>query len=398
MTFEQGTKGYVVQDGRFVKARLESNKKDITAFVEQKVRLSARHLGGKIVYRGNAWEVDASGVGGITTTSHSSLRQSAESNSYDNAYTVRLERTPVVTKTSEERSKLQNYMSLQPNTIVLSSLKWTALCRAVDKGKNMLLVGEAGTGKTETVVAISEALDRELFRINLGSSQDPRAVLIGVMHFDKEKGTHFVPSEFVKAIQTPNAIVLLDEVSRAHPEAVNILMTVLDLKQRYLRLDEGGEIIKVHPTVSFLGTANIGMEYSATRKMDKALKSRFTFIEMEPMSIEHEFKFLSKKFDGEVEPELIRSIAEIAGATRSELLSTNPKISDSISTRHTIEALEFMQDGFTLTEVAELVFYPLFSPDGGGSSERTFVKQIVQKHLPNTATTSKLFGLSDVVD
>jgi hypothetical protein len=48
--------------------------------------------------------------------------------------------------------------------------------------------------------------------------------------------------------------------------------------------------------------------------------------------------------------------------------------------------------------VAELVFYPLFSPDGGGSSERTFVKQIVQKHLPNTATTSKLFGLSDVVD
>ena len=42
----------------------------------------------------------------------------------------------------------------------------------------------------------------------------------------------------MKAISTPNAVILLDELSRAHPDAWNILMINLDQGQRYLRLDE----------------------------------------------------------------------------------------------------------------------------------------------------------------
>ena len=57
-------------------------------------------------------------------------------------------------------------------------------------------------------------------------------------------------------------------------------MTVLDYGQRYLRLDEadGQATVKVADGVTFVATANIGNEYTATRQLDKALHDRFTVI------------------------------------------------------------------------------------------------------------------------
>ena len=62
-----------------------------------------------------------------------------------------------------------------------------------------------------------EGYNMEIF--NLGSTQDPLFTLIGNTQFDTKKGTVFSPSPFVKAIQTPNTVIVLDEISRAHPEA-----------------------------------------------------------------------------------------------------------------------------------------------------------------------------------
>ena len=130
------------------------------------------------------------------------------------------------------------------------------------KGDNLMFLGPSGCGKTMSVYAVKQVLDRPFFYFNMGATQDPRGALIGNTHFKPEVGTYVAESEFVKAIQTDNAIVLLDEISRAHPDASNILMTVLDKAQRYLRLDEKPEspVIKVNPSVSFFLTANVGSE------------------------------------------------------------------------------------------------------------------------------------------
>ena len=101
-----------------------------------------------------------------------------------------------------------------------------------------MMTGPAGCGKTMAAKSLVDALDRPNFYFNLGATQDPRATLIGNVHYNKAKGTYFSESLFVKAITTENAVILLDELSRAHPDAWNILMTVLDEGQRYLRLDE----------------------------------------------------------------------------------------------------------------------------------------------------------------
>jgi hypothetical protein len=38
-------------------------------------------------------------------------------------------------------------------------------------------------------------------------------------------------------------------------------------------------------------------------------------------------------------------------------------------------------DGFDLFEAAEISIFPFFSNDGGVDSERTYVKQLVQKYV-----------------
>jgi MoxR-like ATPase len=277
---------------------------------------------------------------------------------------------------------IQNSYSLKPKDLVIKELKWKYLIRSAVRGKNIMMTGPAGCGKTLAAKSLVNALDRPNFYFNLGATQDPRATLIGNVHFEKSKGTYFSESLFVKAIQTPNAVILLDELTRAHPDAWNILMTVLDQGQRYLRLDEqdGQATINVAEGVCFVATANIGNEYTATRQLDKALMDRFVVIEMDTLTDDQEHGLLEYMFPT-VESAMLKNVASIAFLTRSESLADNPRITSGISTRTSVEIAGLLFDGFTIEEAADITIYPQYDADGGVDSERTFVKQIVQKFL-----------------
>jgi MoxR-like ATPase len=278
---------------------------------------------------------------------------------------------------------LKNCDRLKPDTLIMNSLKWKYLMRSVLRGRNTMLTGPSGCGKTLAVQTVAQVLpDRAFFYFNLGATQDARSTLIGNTHFDKTRGTFIAEALFVKAIQTPNAILLLDELSRAHPDAHNILMTVLDQNQRYLRIDEHPETptIKVAKGVTFLATANIGAEYTATRVLDRALTDRFVIVEMDTLGLEQEVGLLSRIY-GDVDASQIQAIGEIADHTRKQIKSDDPKVSTLISTRMTVEMAGLLFDGFTLAEAAEACIYPFYSDAGGVDSERTYMKQLVQKYL-----------------
>ena len=269
---------------------------------------------------------------------------------------------------------------LKPQGLMMSELKWKYLIRSAVRGKNIMMTGPAGCGKTMAAKAVVNSLDRADYYFNLGATQDPRSTLIGNTHFEKEKGTFFSKSLFVEAIQTPNAVILLDELSRAHPDAWNILMTVLDYGQRYLRLDEadGSDTIKVADGVTFVATANIGNEYTSTRVMDKALMDRFTIVEMDVLSEDDETTLLNYMFP-HVDSIVLGNVAKIASLTRSESNSDTARITSGVSTRTTVELCGLLYDGFSLEEASEVSIYPQYDSTGGVDSERTFVKQIVQK-------------------
>ena len=288
-------------------------------------------------------------------------------------------------------------VGLRPDTLVMPDLKWKYLVRSAMRSKNIMMTGAAGCGKTMAAKKLVEALDRPNFYFNLGATQDPRGTLIGNTHFKKEEGTTFAESLFVKAIQTKDAIILLDEISRAHPEAWNILMTVLDQGQRYLRLDEheNAPTIKVAEGVTFIATANIGTEYTATRAMDRALVDRFIIVEMDTLSQEQETGLLMKLHPN-VTKEQASNIAEIASITRKEIKSDAPRLTNAISTRLSVEMTGLLEDGFTLPEAAEVCIYPFFDEDGGVDSERTFMKQVVQKYCGEVEESEDLFNAEEI--
>ena len=369
----------VTQEGRFLKA-ITAEGRDVSNQIDRGLRRSAAETNRQLM-----------------------LDQVTGNWSFANQVAQTQESAPIelVDPNSEHevvKTFIHSSIGLKPEQLIMSDLKWKYLVRSSMRGKNIMMVGSAGSGKTMAAKYLVTALERPDFYFNLGATQDPRATLIGNTHFSKEEGTYFSESLFVKAIQTENAVILLDELSRAHPEAWNILMTVLDLNQRYLRLDEkdGAPTIKVAPGVSFIATANVGNEYTSTRVMDRALMDRFITIEMDALDQDMEYRLLKMKYPAAHDAS-VKAIAEIASITRKEIKATNPKLTSTISTRAAVEVVSLIYDGFSLAESAEVAIYPFFSEDGGVDSERTYVKQIVQKYCVNPDMEgADLFGADEI--
>lgn len=369
----------VFQEGRFIKA-ITNEGKDVSNQIDRGLRRKALEINSQLMLDKVTGEWAFA-----TSAAKSAVAAPVE-----------------LIATNSEHAVMKTFIhasaTLKPEQLIISDLKWKYLVRSAMRGKNIMMTGPAGTGKTMAAKYLVSALERPDFYFNLGATQDPRATLIGNTHFSKENGTYFSESLFVKAIQTENAVILLDELSRAHPEAWNILMTVLDLNQRYLRLDEkdGAPTIKVASGVSFIATANVGNEYTSTRVMDRALADRFITIEMDQLDTDMEYRLLKMKYPA-ANDVAVKSIAEIASQTRKECKSSNPKLTNSLSTRAAVEVASLIYDGFTLSEACEVGVYPFFSEDGGVDSERTYVKQIVQKYCVNPDAENKdLFGTDEI--
>jgi hypothetical protein len=128
--------------------------------------------------------------------------------------------------------------------------------------------------------------------------------------------------------------------------------------------------------------------------MDKALMDRFIIVEMDVLTADEEHGLLNYMFP-HVDSDLLKSVAEISSSTRSESKSEAGRLSGGISTRTSVEIAGLLFDGFGLDEAAEVTVYPQFSDDGGLESERTFVKQLVQKYVSD-GSSDDLFNEEEV--
>ena len=96
-----------------------------------------------------------------------------------------------------------------------------------------LFLGPTGTGKTELALQLGEALGQKLVRFDMSEYMESHKVasLIGsppgyVGYGDGSSGSGRLINELE---QNPNCVLLLDEVEKAHPEILNILLQILQL-------------------------------------------------------------------------------------------------------------------------------------------------------------------------
>lgn len=299
-------------------------------------------------------------------------------------------RNPILLNDAEISEFVKTCGSLKPSFLKIPEVVWRYAVWSVLRGHNLLLMGASGFGKTTVVRAVCQALNRRLEIVPCGQSQDALSTLVGNTHYDKEKGTFVARAQFIKALETPHCVILLDELSRAHPDAHNILMPVLDYTQRYLRIDQEKDtpIIPVAEGVCFTATANVGTEYTATRVMDRALLDRFSVLVLEPPTKPEEQELLTELYPL-LDNDLIKAVTEISEGSRKEVKTEQPRIDTMISTRKVVEMGNMLMDGFTLAEVAELQIYPFYDDAGGADSPRSFVKQLVQRFIVDPNKSEK---------
>jgi energy-coupling factor transporter ATP-binding protein EcfA2 len=255
---------------------------------------------------------------------------------------------------------------------------WEQILYSLSTGKNVLLTGPSGSGKSELAYIAAKALDTHLEAFNMGAMSEPRTSLIGNTHFDAEKGTWFDQSRFAKTVQNESGVVLLDEVTRSEPGAFNILMPLMD-RQGYLPLDESedGQVIQRGENVAFIATANVGMEYTGTMAMDKALKDRFAVtIDMEFPPEENEVEVLMGRCE-----DLKKSDAKrlVGIAVRQREMSRDGEFIELISTRMLLETGEQVAAGVPFRTACKFCIENQFSGEGGDASDRTKIRQIIQK-------------------
>jgi ATP-dependent Clp protease ATP-binding subunit ClpB len=177
---------------------------------------------------------------------------------------------PVTRLLESERTRLARLEELLAERVVGQPAAVAAVANAVRRARagladprrplgTFLFAGPTGVGKTELAKALAAVLfDREdaLVRIDMSEYMERHAVarLIGAPpgYVGYEEGGHL--TEAVR--RRPYAVVLLDEMEKAHPEVFNLLLQLLDEG----RLTDGhGRTVDFRHTVIIM-TSNLGGE------------------------------------------------------------------------------------------------------------------------------------------
>lgn len=269
------------------------------------------------------------------------------------------------------------YQKPDEKLFYVQNATWSAISSAYNAGLHVLMMGPSGSGKSELVHYFGAAVEAPVEVFNFGAMSEARTSLIGQTHFDTEKGTFFSPSRFIQAVQRAG-IILLDEITRAPRDAFNIILPLLDA-QAYLAIDETPDtpIIKRHPQCRVFATANVGLEYSGTSALDRALENRFgVVIQQEWPPHEAERDVIMNRTG--ISESIAETLMRIAGQQRYLL---GDKFFFGVSTRQLISAATLIQQGLNAKTAITVAIANHFSAEGGDESERTEVLRIAQRYV-----------------
>jgi ATP-dependent Clp protease ATP-binding subunit ClpB len=178
---------------------------------------------------------------------------------------------PVSRLLESERERLTQLEQLLGERVVGQAEALMAVANAVRRARaglqdpdrpvgSFIFLGPTGVGKTETARALSEFLfddERAMVRIDMSEYMEKHAVarLIGAPpgYVGYEEG-----GQLTEAVRRrPHAVILFDEIEKAHPEVFNILLQILDDGRL---TDAQGRTVDFRNAVIIM-TSNIGSQF-----------------------------------------------------------------------------------------------------------------------------------------
>ncbi|MCI9246674.1 MAG: ATP-dependent Clp protease ATP-binding subunit [Clostridia bacterium] len=227
---------------------------------------------------------------------------------------------PVQKLTQSENEKLKNLETILHQRVVGQNEAIEAISKAIRRGRvglkdpnrpigSFLFLGPTGVGKTELSKALAEALfgnENAMIRVDMSEYMEPHSIskLIGsppgYVGFDE--GGQLTE----KIRRKPYSVILFDEVEKAHPDVMNMLLQILDDGRL---TDAQGRTVNFKNTVIIM-TSNIG-----ARMITDKNTLGFSVSTNQKEEAQKEYENIKKDVMGELKkqfrPEFINRIDEI---------------------------------------------------------------------------------------
>jgi nitric oxide reductase NorQ protein len=186
----------------------------------------------------------------------------------------RLQQLPPVTLTEEEKQLIGEVGYTPPDSSVIEDAVTALLL-----GKNVLLKGPTGSGKTRLASLLSRLFQQPMYSINCSVDLDAEALLgYKTLDYDEDNKARiaFVPGPVEKAMKR-GQLLYIDEINMAKADTLPILNGVLDYRRMILNPFTGETI---QATTGFGVIAAINEGYIGTTPLNEALKNRFIVIDV----------------------------------------------------------------------------------------------------------------------
>jgi len=178
---------------------------------------------------------------------------------------------PVMRLITEEAKKLENMEATLNRRVIGQEEAISAISRAIRRARagiseenkplgSFLFLGPTGVGKTETARALAEFLfddERAMIRLDMSEYMERHTVSKIIGSPPGYVGYEEAGQLTEKVRRRPYAVILLDEIEKAHPEIFNILLQIFEDGRL---TDSKGRTVSFKNTIVIM-TSNLGSDY-----------------------------------------------------------------------------------------------------------------------------------------